>query len=144
LVVLEPHSRPVPDAPKGLLKATESAWSEFWRSSVSMLVEQADLPAVQRLFGLYDERERAFRAFRENRYVAGSKGQPVLNPIARHMLSLDAEIRALEAIFGIGPVPRLRAGIAFAEARRSLDDLNRSLDDREDEADPRLALESPS
>lgn len=101
------------------------------------------MPAVRRLFTLCDERERSYRAFRENRFVPGSKGQPVLSPLARHILSLDAEIRALEAVFGIGPVARLRAGIAFAEAARSLDDLNRSLSEQHaggDGEDPRLAL----
>lgn len=108
---------------------------------MSGLVEDADLPAIRRLFTLLDERERSYRAFRRNRFVQGSKRQPVLNPLARHMLSLDGEIRALEAVFGIGPLPRLRAGIAFGEASRSLADLNRSLDQEAGEDDdPRLEL----
>ncbi len=140
-MLLEAVTRPVPKPPRGLLKVTEGAWGEFFRSSVSGLVEDADMPAVRRLFTLYDERERSYRGFRERRFVPGSKGQPVLSPLARHLLSLDAEIRALEAVFGIGPVARLRAGIAFAEAARSLDDLNRSLADREDGGDdPRVGL----
>jgi hypothetical protein len=113
------------------------AGETFWTSSVSGLVEEADQPAVRRLFTLYDERERALRAFRRARFLAGSKGQPVLNPLARLMLVLDAEIRKLEEVFGIGPVARLKAGIAFAEATRSLQDLNDALTSDEHE-DPRL------
>jgi hypothetical protein len=139
LVVLERVERPVPDAPTGLLKATVTAWTEFWRSSVAGLVEDGDMETVRRLFCLRDERERAYRAFRRSRFVSGSKRQPVLNPLARYMLSLDGEIRQLEAVFGIGPVARLRAGIAFAEATRSLDELNRTLDVEAVELDdPRL------
>lgn len=132
----------MPAVPAGLLKATESDWEEFWRSSVAGLVEDADLPTLRRLFELRDEYERSLRAFRRSRFVSGSKRQPVLNPLARHMLSLSAEVRALEAVFGIGPVARLRAGIAFAEASRSLEELNRSLDVEErDEEDPRRELQ---
>jgi P27 family predicted phage terminase small subunit len=122
---------------------TQSAWEAFWASDVASLVTKADVPAVTRLHDLRDERERAYRGYRKERFVTGSTGQPVLNPLAKAMATLDAEIRALEDRFGLTPQARLRLGVVFGEAHRSLDQINRELDIEieaaEDDDDPRLA-----
>ena len=52
-----------PDAPKPprgtLLATTKDAWVAFWESEVAGLVSpKSDMPALRRLFLLYDERER--------------------------------------------------------------------------------------
>jgi len=125
-----------PPAPSGLLKATREDWSGFWASPLASLVIPADLPALRRLFTLYDERLRAYQGYRKGRLVAGSMGQPVLNPLFAAMKSADAEIRALEDRLGLSPIARLRLGVALGEAARSLDELNRSLDADDDADDP--------
>jgi|SRR5690625_359614 len=139
--------REVPKAPAGMLKATRDEWSTFWGSELAQLVEPStDLPALERLFQLYDEHRRSMRAARRERLVEGSMGQLVLNPLLKYAESLQKEIRALEDRFGLTPRARLALGIQFGEAARSLADLNRALDadDDEDEIeaqeDPRQAV----
>ena len=126
-----------PDPPKGLLKNTLAQWDKYWGSQLAQATEiETDLPAITRLFTLYDERERAYRAFRKQRFIKGSQGQIVLNPIGRHMNTLDAEIRQMEDRLGLTPRSRLQLGITFADAAKSLEDLNESLNIDEIE-DPR-------
>jgi hypothetical protein len=128
-----------------LLKATREDWVEFWRSPLGSLAVPADIPAVRRLFTLYDERTRAYNGYRRKRLVLGGNKQQALNPLLAAMGMLDKEIRALEDRFGLTPMARLRLGVALGEAARSLEDLNRGLDDDPDDdagedADPRVRV----
>lgn len=126
----------MPPAPRGLLKLTRQLWSDYWRSALALVVQLGtDMPAVRRLFTLYDERERAYRAYRKERLVLGSEGQRVLNPLGRQMCRFDAEIRQLEDRLGLTPRSRLQLGIVYGEAKGSLDEINRSLEI--DDQDPR-------
>jgi hypothetical protein len=103
----------------------------------------ADHPALLRLFTLLDERERCARAASKQRLIKGSQGQPVLNPLLKQVAALDTEIRQLEDRFGLTPLARLRLGVTFGEAHRSLADLNRALVEEVadvDEDDPRTEL----
>jgi P27 family predicted phage terminase small subunit len=119
-----PAENTAPQPPAGLLKATRNRWLEFWRSELASVVTPTDVPALERLYTLYDERERALRDFRKARMVRGSQGQMVLNPMGRLVKDLDSEIRALEDRFGLTPQARLRLGITFADNADSLDRLN--------------------
>jgi P27 family predicted phage terminase small subunit len=111
-----------------------------------LVVPDTDLPALERLWTLYDERARALRGYRRERLVVGSTGQMVLNPLARAMQAFDAEIRAIEDRFGLTPMARLRLGVQLGEAARSLEEMNRSLDDDPDadagepDPDPRIRV----
>ena len=137
---LEP-AMPLPDPPPGMLKATERQWVEFWQSEVATLVATADLPALRRLYSLYDERARCLASGRRNRLVEGSQGQPVMNPLYKHMATLDGEILALEDRFGLTPMARLKLGVTFGAAKRSLTDLvgvPAPTDDDLDDDDPRI------
>lgn len=134
-----------PAVPDGLLDATREEWDRFWGSELAQLVERdTDLPALERLFGLYDEHRRALREARKERLVVGSMGQMVLNPLLKYAEALAKEIRAMEDRFGLTPKARLALGIAFGDAARSLSDLNRMLEDDGDgdedgtAEDPRL------
>ena len=143
LTLVTGGDRGVPAVPKGLLKRTREQWESFWRSPVATVVSlDTDLPSLERLFSLYDERERAYRAVCKERLVVGSQGQPVLNPLARQLCSYDAEIRQLEDRFGLTPMARLRLGVQIGTAARTLDDLNRQLDhdDQDKTEDPRLQV----
>ena len=134
----------IPPAPPGLLKITKTAWDSYWQSPMTVVVRiDADLPDLVRLFTLMDERERAYRGYRKERLIEGSTGQRVINPLARAMVSFDAEIRQLSDRFGLTPKARLHLGIDMGRARKGLADVNAELDDDEDETieDPRAALE---
>lgn len=143
----------VPDVPappkpggKALLAVTVQAWEAFWSSpALAGLVQPADLAALHRLFVLYDDRERMERAYRAQPFTAGSTGQMVVNPAAREIASMDPRISQLEDRFGLTPMARLKLGLTFGEAQRSLDAINREFDADDDEAedeeeDPRLRV----
>ncbi len=121
---LRPDARlAVPDPPSDWLVATKRTWSEFWSSPQAALVMEADLPAVERLFSYRDELSRSMAAFRKDRFVEGSKGQPRLNPLSDHVVRLERLIGPLEDRFGVTPLARLRLGVTFGQAHESLDAL---------------------
>lgn len=144
LVRLRQHG--VPPCPKlngrPMLVCTQRAWASFWSSDVAGLVLDADRPALDRLFGMYDMRERMQRTGLAEPFSAGSTGQLVVHPALKEVASLDARIQTLEDRFGITPAARLKLGIVLGAAAKSLEDLNASFtsDDAEgdDEEDPRL------
>ena len=136
---------PTPSAPKGLLKEVREQWAVYWASDVARAAQPTHLPIVKRLFTRYDERERAYRTVRkEGRLTEGSTGQPVKHPLLKYIDDCDAEIRQLEDRLGLSPRSMAQLGANFAQAQKSLDDLNRTLesddDDRTDDADPRLEV----
>lgn len=112
--------------PKGLLPAQQAAWEAFWRSPMAKLVLDADLPALHRLFRLRDEWERCFEASKSERLVEGSNEQLVLHPLYKHMTTLEKAIEGLEVQFGLSPLARLKLGVTFGEAKRSIEDINRA------------------
>jgi len=131
-----------PPPPKGLLKKTKESWVKRWSSPLAKFWErETDLEVLERLHHLEDERERAKRGLRkQGRLIEGSMGQQVLNPLYRLIATLDAEIRQLEDRLGLTPRARLQLGITFGEAVRSIDELNRYLDqdaEEDNEDDPR-------
>ena len=130
-----------PAPPRAALLATKKAWGAFWKAPTAALVLDSDHPALERLFGLYDELDRIWRAARKRRLVDGSQGQPVINPLYKQADALRAEILALEDRFGLSPMARLKLGAAFGSARRSLAEelaAEAELDDEEGD-DPDVA-----
>lgn len=145
LVVVGGASQASPSVPaKGWLAVTVQRWEAFWGSDIATVAKpDSDMPALTRLFGYYDDLERSARAFAKERFVVGSQGQPRLNPLAAHIATLEGNVRALEDRFGLSPQARLKLGVDFAHAASSLDALNRSMDDDDndsDEKDPRLQV----
>jgi P27 family predicted phage terminase small subunit len=118
------------------LKVTRDNWNSYWSSRLAQSVDASDMPAIIRLFTMHDERERAYRAYRKERLVLGSKGQMVISPLARVMTTLDAEIRQMEDRLGMTPKARAQLGISFTEAVKSMSQLNAALE-VDDEVDPR-------
>lgn len=137
-IVLElgPPKEPAPALPEHKwLRATCGVWERFWASPIAQAVDRAsDLPRIERWITYVDEWHRALRGFRKSRLVEGSQGQPVLNPLGDYMLKLEAQIDRAEEKFGMTPLDRMRLGISFSEARRSLKDLNAELDGKEGDA----------
>ena len=126
-----------PVVPAGLLKKTRVAWDRFWASDVSQAFDAgSDLPMLERLFQLRDDRERAHRAYRKDPLIQGSQGQSVLNPMAQVVKTCDSEIRALEDRLGLNPQARLRLGIVFDDVRRRAKELvTDGLEPADDEGD---------
>jgi P27 family predicted phage terminase small subunit len=116
-----PDVAPPPD--RSWLAPTKRDWLTFWSEPICQLVQDADLPALRRLFTLYDERGRLQAEYRKQRMTTGSTGQLVVNPAAAAIASLDTRIKELEAQFGMTPASRLRLGITLGEAARSLEQM---------------------
>jgi P27 family predicted phage terminase small subunit len=114
----------IPAAPAHLTERWVNSWEIFWRSPFAQVVQPAQMPALERLFSMYDERERMDIYLREEPMISGSQGQKILNPMYRQRTSIDAEIRQLEDRFGLHPKAGLTLGIVYGEAARSLEELN--------------------
>ena len=136
----------MPEPPPKMLAATKADWVEFWSSELSTLVKPADLPALRRLFSLQDERRRYMNAAeKDGRIQLGSTGQLVMHPLLKHMSTIDSQITALEDRFGLTPLARLKLGVNFGQAAKTLADLNASVEvdtseDHDDDYDPRLEI----
>ena len=132
-----PSRVPAPPHPQGrkLLASTVKAWERFWASDLSSLVKPEHTPALERLFRMYDMRERLERVALKQPVVSGSTGQPKMSPALGEIASLDGRILALEERFGLNPAAMLKLGISFSQAARSLEDMNRDFDDHDDEED---------
>ena len=64
------------------LKNTKEWWNNFWDSDLATAIDiKSDLPVLERLASLMDERERIFKQAKKDRLVVGSQGQVVLNPL---------------------------------------------------------------
>lgn len=122
----------IPGVPDGLLKSTRESWKNYWHSNLAQIVQLGtDMSAIIRLFTLYDERERAYRSYKKHPLVEGSQGQMVLNPMGRQMSVLDTEIRQLEDRLGMTPRARLQLGITYGEAKKSLKEINREIQEQD-------------
>lgn len=133
---------PVPAARAEWLESSRVAWAAYWASELALAIREAQLPMVDRLFSVRDERERSYSALLAGeRLVPGSKGQPVLNPLIDYVSKCDNTIMKLEDRLGLSPRSLLALTSAFGSAQKSLDDLNRSVarveDETDDEPDPR-------
>jgi hypothetical protein len=136
-----------PEPRKEWLEETKSGWGNYWASDISALVQPHQVQAVERMFSLIDQRERAYIATRKRPLVDGSQGQKVLNPLLRQIAVWDAEIRQLEDRFGGNPRALLALGQSFGDAARSLEEMNRAFgaddDQTPDERSTALQLTNP-
>ena len=124
----DPASVVVPDPPEGLSASNLESWGEFWHSELSQLVKRTDLASVRRLWDYYQQHEDLTGIFAKGRMVAGSQGQPRLNPALDGIMKLEGAILRLENELGLTPSARLRLGITFADATNSLDALAQKFD----------------
>ena len=125
----------VPRPPDGLLSSTRKYWRSYWQSDLAKAADpKLDLPRIVRWIRVLDEYERIDAIFKQTRLVKGSTGQPALNPLAGYLVSLMAELRAAETELGLTPLARQRLGIAYGQARLTVQELNRRLDQRIDRA----------
>lgn len=123
----DPATAVVPEPPDGMSETQLGTWNEFFRSELAGLVRSTDLAVVRRLWGYYQQHEELTRVFDRSRLVAGSQGQPRINPAHDALMKLEGAILRLENELGLTPSARLRLGITFADSMASLDDLNERL-----------------
>jgi P27 family predicted phage terminase small subunit len=123
----DPDAVFIPDPPDGLDGARLESWRGFFESELSQLVNGTDLSAVTRLWSYYQQHADLTHIFAKGRMVAGSTGQPRLNPALDGLMKLESAILRLENELGLTPSARLRLGIVFADAHASLDGLNERL-----------------
>ena len=116
----DPAAAIVPLPPDGLSDAQVESWTEFWQSELSQLVKATDLSSVRRLWNYYQQHADLTAIFQKGRMVAGSTGQPRLNPALDGLMKLETAILRLENELGLTPSARLRLGITFADATNSL------------------------
>lgn len=133
----------VPAPPPHLLRSSRQLWASLWASPLAQVWDPVtDRMAVEELVRLVDERERAWRAFRRERLVPGSQGQPRLNPLWNLIQDTTAQILQLSDRLGLTPRARLQLGITFSQAAMGIAELNRMLDEVEDDDDGDVALET--
>lgn len=114
-----------PKPPAGLLSKTARQWEDFWTSPVAALVDRtSDMPALERLFELYDDCARFRAAIRSAPMVEGSQGQMVRNPFVKDLKDSQAEVRQLEDRFGLSPRARLGLNLTLGTTAKTLADLN--------------------
>ncbi|MDR3661842.1 hypothetical protein [Mycobacterium sp.] len=128
-----------PRMPRGLCKPAQDAWAGYWGDTVSGVTRESDTALVLRWVRNVDRYHRLIAEADRSPMVAGSTGQQRANPIYDLVLKIETSIKADEQQLGVGPLNRLRLGIAFSESAKSLAELNAEAEDDADN-DPRLML----
>lgn len=119
----EADKPPAPQPPDGLSVQRQDDWYRYFDSQLAGLVQDTDMSAVRRLWNYYQQHDELTEIFAKSRLVAGSTGQPRMNPAADALLKLETAILRLENELGLTPSARLRLGITFADATNSLEKL---------------------
>jgi hypothetical protein len=126
-----------PRMPPGLPAEVQAAWQAFWSDPVSGAMTPADTAVAIRWAKNSARRLKLIAEADREPLVSGSQGQARPNPLYRLAMLLEASIRADEQQLGVGPLNRLRLGLAVSESARSLADLNIEVQESDD---PRVAL----
>jgi hypothetical protein len=129
-----------PRMPSGLCQHAEAAWRSFWDDALCGVMRNPDASLVLRWVKNLDRYYRLMASADGEPIVTGSTGQYRVNPGYDLALKIEASIKADEQQLGIGPLNRLRLGVALSESAKSLADLNAEADEDEDD-DPRAGLE---
>lgn len=122
---------PAPEPPKGLSADRINDWHVYFDSQLAGLVQDTDMSAVRRLWNYYQQHDELTEIFARSRLVAGSTGQPRMNPAADGLMRLETAILRLENELGLTPSARLRLGITFADATNSLEKLTQYVMDED-------------
>lgn len=147
----DPPAYPAP--PAGLSAMYARAWDGLWTSPVGQLLDPvSDLPAVMRLFSLYqlgqqlddvvsasmhnylDALTRPAGVSASGRLSEGDDQVPELDDkIMAYRLRVASETRLLEGQLGLSPRSRLALGLALAAGKKA--GLGGGLDDAVNDAD---------
>lgn len=113
-----------PPIPRGLCEQAQNAWTAYWTNTVSGVMRPEDTTVAQRWIANLNRYLTLIAVADREPLVVGSTGQPRANPAYDLALKLEASIRADEAQLGIGPLNRLKLGVALSETAKTLNDLN--------------------
>lgn len=137
-VVPEPPTRYVRNdetkelEPRQLADLALMAWDRFWLSPVVVAldaIDGVDRLVLERWVCAIDELDEIDRGLAATgRIVAGSMGQPVLNPLYTVRRDVLAELKRYEEVLGLTPRDRAKLGIEFGEAQMTAEKLNETLD----------------
>lgn len=116
-----------PEAPDGLSEQVQADWTTFWASPQASHVVSAQLPALIRLFRMYEQRERFLTVGLEEPVLEGSTGQSVLHPLLKAVDTLDTKILALEDRFGLSPKSSVALAGEFDDATDAAARANKAL-----------------
>jgi hypothetical protein len=133
------HPGRPPAMPRGLCQPAQTAWTAYFKDVVSGVTRPSDTPLVQRWARNLDRYHRLLAEADREPIVGGSMGQPRANPIYGLVLKIEQSIKEDEQQLGIGPLNRLRLGVALFESAKSLADLNAEAESAEND-DPRTTL----
>ena len=129
----------IPAYPRGILKHSREIWVRFWRSELAGKVDrQGGMYRVERWIRYVDELERAWRLYRQARFVPGSMGQTRVNTVWRVIQDCEANIVKAEDQLGMTPLARARLGLTIGEAALTVDELNRRMNQPDEPMGPRL------
>jgi P27 family predicted phage terminase small subunit len=128
-----------PTMPHHLCKQARDAWNAYWNDVVSGVTRASDAPLVQRWAANLDRYHRLLAEADSQPVVGGSMGQQRANPLYSFILKLEESIKADEQQLGIGPLNRLRLGVALSESAKSLAELNAEAANASND-DPRATL----
>lgn len=129
-----------PHMPSGLCSAAQSAWRDFWDDALCGVMRNPDASMALRWVKNLDRYYRLMASADGEPIVTGSTGQYRINPGYDLALKIEASIKADEQQLGIGPLNRLRLGVALSESAKSLADLNAEVEDDDEDDDPRAGL----
>lgn len=111
----------VPAVDDRWLSSTKERWADLWACDIARVWVPSDHGALYRLFDYYDELERMQAAFRAARIIT-VKGEVKIAPTLDAISKLDAMIARLEDRFGLSMMSRVRAGVKYAGAQKTLED----------------------
>jgi P27 family predicted phage terminase small subunit len=113
-----------PRMPRGLCQQAQDAWRNFWLDVVSGAVQPADIEVTIRWVTNVDRYHRLVAEADREPIVVGSQGQPKPNALYGVAYMIESSIREDERQLGVGPLNRMRLGVAFSESAKSLAELN--------------------
>jgi hypothetical protein len=120
------------------LAESRAAWEGAWADPISQAWTAADRPILLRWIDAVDRAMRSLKRGDRKPVVVGGNGQITEHPSYGTAARSIATAEKCEAQLGFGALNRERLGFTIATARKSLEELNRELDEGlGDEDDPR-------
>jgi hypothetical protein len=103
--------------PSGLSAANRRAWDGLWASPVAQLLDPvSDLPAVTRLFRLYELGDEMDRRLAN---PPTGEGAPSVESMVTTRVRVAGECRILEGQLGLSPRSRLALGLALLAGKKA-------------------------
>jgi hypothetical protein len=126
--------------PRGLCTPAQQAWRDYWSDAVSGVMRCSDASVALRWAANVDRYHRLIAEADREPMVVGSTGQPRPNPLYDLVFKVEASIKDDEKQLGIGPLSRLKLGVALSETAKTLSQINAEAQDDAEKDDPRTKL----